>query len=48
MRILLVFLLFFAGIKQTTGQLSTRLINNWEFIKQDVGGIWEAVRPVKK
>ncbi|KQM78122.1 glycoside hydrolase [Pedobacter sp. Leaf216] len=27
-------------------QQSTRLNNNWEFLKQDLGGIWEAVRPV--
>lgn len=29
-------------------QQSVRLINNWEFLKQDIGGIWEAVRPVGK
>src|SRR5687767_3106954 len=28
-------------------QVKSRLINNWEFIRQDLGGIWEAVRPVK-
>jgi beta-galactosidase len=27
-------------------QQATRLINDWEFLKQDLGGIWEAVRPV--
>jgi beta-galactosidase len=27
-------------------QQSVRLNNNWEFLKQDLGGIWEAVRPV--
>ena len=27
-------------------QQKTRLINNWEFLRQDLGGIWEAVRPV--
>ena len=27
-------------------QQTTRLNSNWEFIKQDLGGIWEAVRPV--
>jgi beta-galactosidase len=32
----------FAGYSQQT----TRLNNNWEFIRQDLGGIWEAVRPV--
>jgi len=29
-------------------QQKTRLINGWEFLKQDLGGIWEAVRPVGK
>ncbi len=29
-------------------QQSVRLINNWQFLKQDMGGIWEAVRPVKQ
>lgn len=24
-----------------------RLIDNWEFLRQDVGNIWELVRPVK-
>lgn len=28
-------------------QTSKRLINNWEFVKEDLGGVWEAVRPVK-
>jgi beta-galactosidase len=26
---------------------STRLIENWRFLKSDLGGVWEAVRPVK-
>jgi beta-galactosidase len=30
----------------TFAQQKTRLNNNWEFLKQDLGGIWEAVRPV--
>ena len=46
MRTLLLF--FFIGIKSIQAQYSTRLINNWEFLKQDIGGIWEAVRPVKQ
>jgi beta-galactosidase len=29
-------------------QQSTRLTGNWEFLKQDVGGIWEIMRPVGK
>ncbi|SDC02684.1 beta-galactosidase [Niabella drilacis] len=28
-------------------QQATRLTHNWQFLKQDLGGIWEAVRPVK-
>jgi beta-galactosidase len=28
------------------GQQTKRLNANWEFIRQDLGGIWEAVRPV--
>jgi beta-galactosidase len=28
-------------------QQKTRLIDNWEFVKQDLGGIWELARPVK-
>src|SRR5258708_5425532 len=30
------------------GQEKMRLNDNWEFIKKDLGGIWEAVRPVGK
>jgi beta-galactosidase len=30
------------------GQVTTRLNSDWEFLKQDLGGIWEAVRPVGK
>ncbi|NML22206.1 glycoside hydrolase family 2 protein [Pseudoflavitalea sp. G-6-1-2] len=29
-------------------QQVTRLTNQWEFLRQDLGGIWEAVRPVGK
>lgn len=29
-------------------QQTTRLSANWEFVKQDLGGVWEAVRPVAK
>ncbi|RKR83700.1 beta-galactosidase [Mucilaginibacter gracilis] len=28
------------------GQQTSRINNNWQFLKQDIGGIWEAVRPV--
>jgi beta-galactosidase len=29
-------------------QQKTRLIHNWQFLKQDLGGVWEAVRSVAK
>ncbi|PWS29186.1 glycoside hydrolase family 2 [Pedobacter yonginense] len=32
--------------KLLLAQQSVRLNNNWEFLRQDLGGIWEAVRPV--
>ncbi len=28
-------------------QSSRRLIHDWEFVKEDLGGVWEAVRPAK-
>jgi beta-galactosidase len=28
-------------------QQNFRLIDNWQFLKQDIGGVWEAVRPIK-
>jgi len=39
------FLLFCSQI--ALGQQSIRLNSNWEFLKQDIGGVWEAIRPVK-
>lgn len=33
---------------QSISKESTRLIDNWEFVRQDLGGVWEAVRPVKE
>lgn len=41
-------LLFFLCFQTVQGQQKIRLINNWQFLKQDIGGIWEAVRPVKQ
>jgi beta-galactosidase len=29
-------------------QVKIRLNNDWEFLKQDLGGVWEAVRPMGK
>jgi beta-galactosidase len=31
----------------SVAQKKTRLTNNWEFLKHDLGGIWEAVRPAE-
>ncbi|RZJ82895.1 MAG: glycoside hydrolase family 2, partial [Chryseobacterium sp.] len=42
---MLVFALLFCS-KISWSQKSVRLSQNWEFLKQDLGGIWEAVRPV--
>lgn len=42
--LLLIFIFFLNGIN--SAQQKTRLNGNWEFLKQDLGGIWEAVRPV--
>lgn len=41
-------LLFFYCTGTVTAQEITRLNDNWQFLKQDLGGIWEAVRPVKQ
>lgn len=34
--------------KVPTANNKIRLTDNWEFLRQDVGNIWELVRPVKK
>ncbi|MGN6266209.1 MAG: sugar-binding domain-containing protein, partial [Ginsengibacter sp.] len=46
--ILLGFVLALFFNQDVYSQQSVRLINNWQFLKQDIGGIWEAVRPVKQ
>ncbi len=33
---------------QSEAQQSIRLNNNWEFVKTELGGIWEAIRPIPK
>ncbi|RYU90998.1 glycoside hydrolase family 2 protein [Mucilaginibacter terrigena] len=44
-----ILLALFTGFSQlSNAQQSTRLTHNWEFLKQDLGGVWEAVRPVPK
>ena len=42
--ILIVTVLFYSDL--LFAQQAVRLNQNWEFLKQDLGGIWEAVRPV--
>ena len=37
---------FYAKVPTTNNKI--RLTDNWEFLRQDVGNIWELVRPVKK
>ncbi|MFL9483995.1 glycoside hydrolase family 2 TIM barrel-domain containing protein [Chitinophagaceae bacterium LWZ2-11] len=46
--VLLGCLLLFVFAAPLQAQQSIRLNNNWEFLKQDLGGIWEAVRPIVK
>lgn len=42
-------LLLFALLSQfSSAQQKIRLTDNWQFLRQDLGGIWEAVRPVKQ
>ena len=41
-------LLLLCMYQSASAQQSTRLTDHWEFLRQDLGGIWEAVRPVAK
>src|SRR5688572_25008682 len=41
-----VFLLLMICFVASNAQQKTRLTGDWEFLKQDLGGVWEAVRPV--
>ncbi|WP_443946933.1 glycoside hydrolase family 2 TIM barrel-domain containing protein [Pedobacter sp. AW1-32] len=43
-----LYIVFFCLLFQNSssyGQQSQRLNQNWEFLKSDLGGIWEAIRP---
>ncbi|MFN0254189.1 glycoside hydrolase family 2 TIM barrel-domain containing protein [Pedobacter ureilyticus] len=44
----LVFLFLLIVNQSLQAQKAQRLNTGWEFVKQDLGGIWEAVRPVGK
>src|SRR5690606_32336184 len=46
-KVLLGLFLFWGGISSAQ-EHSSRLNQGWEFHQGDLGGIWEAVRPVKK
>ncbi|SMB88978.1 glycoside hydrolase family 2 sugar binding [Hymenobacter roseosalivarius DSM 11622] len=45
-KLAVIFLIFLLGGKYASAQKSTRLNDNWEFVRQDLGGVWEAVRPI--
>ncbi|MEL6717851.1 MAG: glycoside hydrolase family 2 TIM barrel-domain containing protein [Bacteroidota bacterium] len=45
--IILCALLGFEFQAQNISDYTTRLNENWQFIQEDLGGVWEAVRPVK-
>jgi beta-galactosidase len=44
---LLVTIGFFISLIPATAQNKIRLITGWEYMKGDLGGVWEAVRPFK-
>jgi len=44
---ILAFVLFFIYLG-ASAQRSERLTGGWEWLRQDLGGVWEAVRPVAK
>ncbi|MEO8404183.1 MAG: glycoside hydrolase family 2 TIM barrel-domain containing protein [Chitinophagaceae bacterium] len=49
MKIRLIYILALSLCSQiVSAQQKIRLINNWEFLKQDIGGMWEIIRPVSK
>jgi len=45
--ILFVFIYILCFSVPVNAQQKTRLIDGWDFLKEDLGGIWEAVRPFK-
>jgi beta-galactosidase len=47
MKTCIVFFLLLLCGTCVNAQQRTRLNEGWEFVRQDLGGIWEAVRPVK-
>ena len=45
--VLLIVFISGVGFSQSISRHSERLTDNWQFIKQDLGGVWEAVRPAR-
>src|ERR1051325_8132690 len=48
MRRCFFFIAAFSFLSSVHAQQKVRLTDNWQFLRQDLGGVWEAVRPVKK
>lgn len=44
----IIFLTSIFFLQTATAQQSIRLNNNWQFIRQDLGGVWESVRDIGK
>ncbi|MGN7785429.1 glycoside hydrolase family 2 protein [Niabella sp. 22666] len=44
----IVLMVLLAGYQPIRAQQSIRINQGWQFLKQDLGGIWEAVRPGKE
>src|SRR4051794_15173098 len=42
------FILFFLSALSSVAQQNARLNTGWQFLKQDVGGVWESVRDIGK
>jgi beta-galactosidase len=47
-RIILFLVAFIISAQSVFAQQSIRLNNNWQFIRQDLGGAWESVRDIGK
>ncbi|QTE38641.1 glycoside hydrolase family 2 TIM barrel-domain containing protein [Mucilaginibacter gossypii] len=45
---LYLIIIFILSTRSLFAQQSTRLDTGWQFIRQDLGGIWEAIRPEDK
>ncbi|MET0466738.1 MAG: glycoside hydrolase family 2 TIM barrel-domain containing protein [Chitinophagaceae bacterium] len=48
LKIIFFSLICLCFLSAANAQQSARLTGNWEFVRMDLGGVWEAVRPVGK